>query len=147
MPKPSPILCFLSKGFDVLFYAVAIATVAGSIALLFTDYNETSILEPLLIANAVIFAPILIILLWGAFRLRKGRILTTLRSLTAIIAVLLVSPIPYLAILYGFETIPESLKDILLAITALSPIYTSLIYYGLSILKDCILCDMKSCFF
>jgi len=144
MPKPSPILCFLSKGFDVLFYLVASATVAGSIALLFTDYNDTAIVEPLLIANAVIFAPILIILLWGAFRLRKG---TTFRSLAGIIAVLLVSPIPYLAILYGFEKIPESLKDILLAVTALSPIYTSIIYYALSILKNCILCDMKGCFF
>jgi hypothetical protein len=139
MHKPSPILCFLTKGFDILFYLVAIATVAGSITLLFTDYNETSIIEPLLIANAVVFIPILMALLW--MMIRRPRF----SSLAIAAFVLLVSPIPYLAILYGFKKIPESLKDILLGITALSPIYTSFVYMVFGLFRDCILCDVKGC--
>lgn len=143
MHKPSPILCFLTKSFDILFYLVAIATVAGSITLLFTDYNETSIIEPLLIANAVVFIPILVALLWMVIRRHSP---SPRHSSLAIAAfVLLISPIPYLATLYGFETIPESLKDILLAITALSPIYTSFVYMVIGILRDCVLCDAKGC--
>jgi hypothetical protein len=143
MHKPSPILCFLTKGFDILFYLVAIATVAGSITLLFTDYNETSIIEPLLIANAVVFIPILMALLW--MMIRKQSVSPRFSSLAIAAFVLLVSPIPYLAILYGFKTIPESLKDILLGITALSPIYTSFVYMVFGLLRDCVLCHVKGC--
>jgi len=140
------VLCFLSKGFDLLFYAVAIATVVGSCILLFTDAEEDSIIPPLLIANAVIFAPILLILLWNATR--KRSVSPTMNGFRVALILLLVSPIPYLGILYGLPfKIPDSLTDILLAIAALSPIYTSFAYMVAGLFRDCILCEAKGCNF
>ncbi len=137
-------LCLLSKGGDLLFYAVAIATVAGSLVLLLTDYDKESIVTPLLIANAAIFAPVLYILLWNA--IRKRSFSPTMSGLKLAFVAFLVSPIPYLAILYGFQ-VPDTLKNILLGVTALSPIYTSFGYMIAGLFRDCILCNAKGCDF
>ena len=56
MAKLALVKCYLARSFDALYYLVAIATVVGSVILLFTEYDEESILKPLLLANAVIFA-------------------------------------------------------------------------------------------
>jgi len=135
-------LCFLSKGFDLLVYAVAIATVAGSLTLLLSDYDEETIVTPLLIANAVIFAPILFILLWNAARKRSFS--PTMNGYKIALILLLVSPIPYLATLCSFK-VPDTLKNILLVITAISPFYTSFGYMIAGLFRDCILCDAKGC--
>lgn len=142
MVKGNTSLCFLSKGFDLLVYAVAIATVAGSLTLLLTDYDEETIVKPLLIANAVIFAPILFILLWNA--IRKRSVSPTLSGLKIALIAFLVSPIPYLTVLYSVK-VPDTLKNILLGITTLSPIYTSFGYMIASLIRDCLLCDAKGC--
>lgn len=135
-------LCWLSKGFDLLVYAVAVATVAGSLLLLLTDYDEASIVTPLLIANAVIFAPVLYILLWNA--IRKRSFSPALSGLKIVLIAFLISPIPYLAVLYGIK-VPDTLKNILLGITALSPIYTSFGYMVASLIRDCMICDKTGC--
>ena len=142
MVKGNPVLCLLSKGFDLLFYAVAIATVVGSGLLLFTDYDEETIVKPLLIANAVIFAPILLMILWTPFRQRSS--FPTMKALRIALILLLVSPIPYLATLYSIE-LSETLKTVLLVITAISPFYTSFGYMVAGLFRDCLLCDAKGC--
>ncbi len=144
MVRGNPLLCLLSKGFDVLVYAVAIATVAGSLTLLLTDYDEETIVKPLLIANAVIFAPILLILLWNAARKRSFS--PTMNGFKMALILLLVSPIPYLATLYSVK-VPDILKNIFLVITAISPFYTSFGYMIAGLFRDCILCDAKGCDF
>jgi len=142
MAKGNLTLCYLSKGVDVLFYLVAIATVTGSCILLFTNVDEESIVTPLLIANAVIFTPIFLIGLWRLFQ-KKGFLF---KSLSTLIGILLLSPIPYLAILYVIKT-PASLRDILLSITAISPFFTSFSYMIMGLFRDCMLCDAKGCDF
>ena len=144
MVKGNPALCFLSKGFDILVYAVAAATVAGSLILLLTDYDEETIVTPLLIANAVIFIPIFCIILWTPFRQRS--FFPTIKGIRIAFILLLVSPIPYLAILYGAK-VPDTLKNILLLITSISPIYTSFGYMIAGIFRDCLLCEAKGCDF
>ena len=144
MVKGNPIFCLLSKGVDILVYAVAAATVAGSLLLLLTEYDEESIVTPLLIANAVIFAPIFCILLWNA--IRKRSFSPTMSGLKLAFIAFLVSPIPYLAILYGVK-VPDTLRNILLWVTTLSPIYTSFGYMIAGLFRDCILCDAKGCDF
>ncbi len=144
MVKGNPILCFLSKGFDLLVYAVAIATVVGSGTLLLTDYDKETIVKPLLIANAVIFIPIFCIILWNAV---KNRSISPYRSGYRIaLILLLVSPLPYLATLYSIE-VSETLKTVLLVITAISPFYTSFGYMVAGLFRDCLLCDAKGCDF
>jgi len=142
MAKFSMMPCYLSKGFDILFYLVAIATIVGSATLLFTDYEEESILKPLLIANAVIFAPLLGFFLRMAFRSKRA----PFKTLKWLLILLLVSPLPYLAILYGSSAkVPESLKDILLAITSISPFFAGLLYWTGTLFRDCAICDSKGC--
>jgi len=144
MTKANLALCWLSKGFDLIFYAVAIATVVGSGLLLFTDYDEETIVKPLLIANAVIFAPILLWLLWMAL---KKRSISPYRSGYRIaLILLLVSPLPYLATLYSVK-VPDTLKTVFLVITAISPFYTSFGYMVAGLFRDCLLCDAKGCDF
>jgi hypothetical protein len=142
MVKGNPFLCFLSKGFDVFVYAVAIATVVGSLTLLLTDYDEETIITPLLIANAAIFVPIFCIILWSSIRNRSFS--PTMNGYKIALILLLVSPIPYLATLYSFK-VPDTLKNIFLVITAISPFYTSFGYMIAGLFRDCILCDAKGC--
>ena len=144
MEKPSIIKCYSARGFDALYYLVAAATVIGSVILLFTEYDEESILKPLLIANAVIFLPFIGFMLWRVFTSRR----ISWKTLKALLVILLVSPIPYLAILYGTSAkIPELLKDILLAITAISPFFAGLLYWVTTLIRDCFICSSKGCGF
>lgn len=144
MAKLSLVKCYLARSFDALYYLVAIATVVGSVILLFTEYDEESILKPLLIANAVIFAPLLGLFLWMAFTTKRH----PFRALKWLLILLLVSPIPYLAILYGTSAkLPELMKDILLAITSISPFFAGLLYWVGTLFRDCEICSSKGCEF